>query len=63
MTTGLVTRIARSFQAQVVENLLVGFKYIAEVLWQLEQNGCYEDVAGHAARISSSAARRATASW
>lgn len=46
VTTSLVTRIARSFQAQVVENLLVGFKYVAEVLWQLEQNGAYEDVQG-----------------
>jgi phosphoglucomutase len=46
VTTGLVTRIARSFQAQVVENLLVGFKYVAEVLWQLEQHGGYEDVQG-----------------
>lgn len=46
VTTGLVTRIARHFKAQVVENLLVGFKYIAEVLWQLEQNGTYEDVRG-----------------
>jgi phosphoglucomutase/phosphomannomutase len=46
VTTGLVTRIARSFRAQVVENLLVGFKYVAEVLWQLEQNGAYEDVRG-----------------
>ena len=35
-----------AFQAQVVDNLLVGFKYIAEVLWQLEQHGGYEDVRG-----------------
>ncbi len=46
VTTGMVTRIARHFKAQVVENLLVGFKYIAEVLWQLEQHGAYEDVRG-----------------
>jgi phosphoglucomutase/phosphomannomutase len=46
VTTGLVTRIARHFGVQIVENLLVGFKYIAEVLWQLEQNGSYEDVQG-----------------
>jgi phosphoglucomutase/phosphomannomutase len=46
VTTSLITRIARHFKAQVVENLLVGFKYIAEVLWQLEQNGAYEDVRG-----------------
>src|SRR5207302_141233 len=46
VTTGLITRIARHFQAQIVENLLVGFKYIAEVLWQLEQNGNYEEARG-----------------
>ena len=46
VTTGLVARIARHFQAQLVENLLVGFKYIAEVLYQLDQYGRYEDVRG-----------------
>src|SRR5205085_3642684 len=46
VTTRLVTRIARQFGAQVVNNLLVGFKYIAEVLWQLEMTGGYEDVRG-----------------
>jgi phosphoglucomutase/phosphomannomutase len=46
VTTGLVTRIAHYFGAQVVEDLLVGFKYIADVLWQLEQSGAYEDVQG-----------------
>src|SRR5262249_41272633 len=43
VTTRLITRIARHFGAQVVNNLLVGFKHIAEVIWQLEQNGAYED--------------------
>jgi phosphoglucomutase/phosphomannomutase len=46
VTSSLVTRIARHFKAQVVDNLLVGFKYIADVLWQLEQHGAYEDVRG-----------------
>jgi phosphoglucomutase/phosphomannomutase len=46
VTTGQVTRIARHFRCQVVENLLVGFKYVADVLWQLEQTGAYEDVRG-----------------
>jgi phosphoglucomutase/phosphomannomutase len=46
VTTSMVGRIARHFNAQVVENLLVGFKYIAEVLWQLESTGTYEDVSG-----------------
>jgi phosphoglucomutase/phosphomannomutase len=46
MTTSQVTLIARSFGAQVVEDLLVGFKYIADVLWNLEQHGRYEDVTG-----------------
>jgi phosphoglucomutase/phosphomannomutase len=44
VTTSQVTRIARHFRAQVIDNLLVGFKYVADVLWQLEQNGAYEDV-------------------
>jgi phosphoglucomutase/phosphomannomutase len=46
VSTSMVGRIARSFGVQVVENLLVGFKYIAEVLRQLETNGVYEDVSG-----------------
>jgi len=46
VTTSLVTRIARHFKAQIVDNLLVGFKYIADVLWHLEQHGSYEDVRG-----------------
>jgi len=46
VTTRMITRIARRFNAQVIDNLLVGFKYVADVLWQLEQNGRYEDVEG-----------------
>src|SRR5262249_24262248 len=46
VTTSQVTRIARHFKAQVIDDLLVGFKYIADVLWQLEQNGTYGDVMG-----------------
>lgn len=46
VTTSMVSRIARYFNAQVVENLLVGFKYIAEVIWQLENQGRYEEVTG-----------------
>jgi phosphoglucomutase/phosphomannomutase len=44
VTTSLVTRIARHFGAQVVNNLLVGFKHMAEVLRQLEETGAYDDV-------------------
>jgi phosphoglucomutase len=44
VTTSLVTRIARHFRAQVVNNLLVGFKHMAEVLRQLEETGTFEDV-------------------
>jgi phosphoglucomutase/phosphomannomutase len=46
VTTSQVTRIARSFGAQVVDDLLVGFKYIADVLWQLERDGAFGDVRG-----------------
>lgn len=51
VTTNLVTRIARHFGAQVVDNLLVGCKYIADVMWQLEQHGHYEDVEGTPADV------------
>jgi phosphoglucomutase/phosphomannomutase len=46
VTTRLITRIARHFKTQVVNDLLVGFKYMADVLWHLEQEGRYEDVHG-----------------
>jgi phosphoglucomutase/phosphomannomutase len=44
VTTSLVTRIARHYGAQIVNNLLVGFKNMAEVLRQLDETGTYEDV-------------------
>src|SRR5262249_50162396 len=46
VTTGLVSRIARKFGCQVVEDLLVGFKYIGDVIHHLEKEGRYGDVAG-----------------
>jgi phosphoglucomutase/phosphomannomutase len=46
VTTNLITRIARHFGVQIVDDLLVGFKYMADVLWQLEQQGRYEEVEG-----------------
>jgi phosphoglucomutase/phosphomannomutase len=46
VTTSLITRIGRHFKVQIVDNLLVGFKYIADVLWHLERDGHYEDVRG-----------------
>jgi phosphoglucomutase len=46
VTTGMITRIARHFGVQVVNNLLVGFKYHADVLKQLEETGRYEDITG-----------------
>lgn len=46
VTTGQITRISRHFGAQVVNDLLVGFKYHADVLLQLEQTGRYNDVTG-----------------
>jgi phosphoglucomutase/phosphomannomutase len=44
VTTRLVTRIAQHFGVQIVNNLPVGLKYVAEVLRQLETEGRYEDV-------------------
>lgn len=46
VTTGQITRIGRHFGAQVVNDLLVGFKYHADVLWQLESTGQFGDVKG-----------------
>jgi phosphoglucomutase len=46
VTTNLITRIARSFGCAVVDDLLVGFKFIADVLWQLESTGRYRDYHG-----------------
>jgi phosphoglucomutase/phosphomannomutase len=46
VTTGQITRIGRQFGAQVINDLLVGFKYHADALWQLESTGQYGDVRG-----------------
>ncbi|MFO0878506.1 MAG: phospho-sugar mutase [Gemmataceae bacterium] len=46
VTTSLITRIARHFRAQIIDDLLVGFKYVADVLWKLERDGSYGDVQG-----------------
>jgi phosphoglucomutase/phosphomannomutase len=46
VTTGRITRISRHFNAQIVNDLLVGFKYHAEVLRQLESQGHYGEVQG-----------------
>lgn len=44
VTTGQITRIARSFGVQVVNDLLVGFKYHADVIAQLEATGQYGEI-------------------
>jgi phosphoglucomutase/phosphomannomutase len=44
VTIGQITRIARHFNAQIVDNLLVGFKYVADVLRHIEDSGSFEDV-------------------
>jgi phosphoglucomutase/phosphomannomutase len=46
VTTSLVTRIARHFGTQIIDDLLVGFKYVAKVLGKLEQSGSYGDIRG-----------------
>ncbi|MCE9564812.1 MAG: phospho-sugar mutase [Planctomycetes bacterium] len=44
VTTGQITRIGRSFGVQVIADLLVGFKYHADVVAQLEATGQYGDI-------------------
>ncbi|HQR41220.1 MAG TPA: phospho-sugar mutase [Gemmatales bacterium] len=46
VTTGQIGRIARKFGVQLVDDLLVGFKYHADVLNQLELHGRYADITG-----------------
>lgn len=46
VTTTQIARIGRKFGAQVVNDLLVGFKYVADVLYHLERDGRYRDVVG-----------------
>ena len=46
VTTSQITRIGRQFGAQVVNDLLVGFKYHADVIAQLEATGQYGDIRG-----------------
>ncbi len=46
VSTGQQTRIARHFGAQIINDLLVGFKYHADVLYQLETHGQFGDVKG-----------------
>ena len=43
VTTGQITRIGRAFGAQVIDDLLVGFKYHADALWQIETTGQFGD--------------------
>lgn len=44
VTSTLVTTIARSYGCQVVGRLLVGFKYMADVLAHLETDGSWEEL-------------------
>jgi|694.fasta_scaffold11146_7 phosphoglucomutase/phosphomannomutase len=46
VTTGMISRIAKHFKVQVLDDLLVGFKYVSDVLWQLESTGKYAHVTG-----------------
>ena len=44
VTSSLVTTIARSYGCAVVSRLLVGFKYMADVLAHLERSGAWEEL-------------------
>lgn len=49
VTTGQIGRIARKFGVQLVDDLLVGFKYHADVLNQLEVHGKFGEITGRPA--------------
>ena len=44
VTTELLTRIARAHNLQIVGDLLVGFKYVGQVLDAIEHDGRFDDV-------------------
>ncbi|MAE63273.1 MAG: phosphomannomutase [Phycisphaeraceae bacterium] len=46
VTTNLVTRIAERHGAAVIGDLLVGFKYIGDILFRLDTDGRFRDVEG-----------------
>jgi len=51
VTTGQISKIAHKFGVQLVDDLLVGFKYHADVLNQLEVHGKYADITGRPADL------------
>jgi phosphoglucomutase len=52
VTTQLVTRIAESHGAEIVDDLLVGFKHIGDALFMLERKGRFQDVDGDVERFA-----------
>ncbi len=46
VTSSMISRLAHHYQVQIVENLLVGFKYIADVVYHLEKTGSFQEVSG-----------------
>ena len=44
VTTELMARIASAFGAQVIGDLLVGFKYVGDILHHLERNGRFRGI-------------------
>ena len=44
VTTGFVARMARARGATVIDHLLVGFKYIGDVIRKIDEDGCFGGV-------------------
>lgn len=42
VTTGIMTRLAAAYEARIIGDLLVGFKYIGDILRQIEETGGYQ---------------------
>ena len=52
VTTRLVTRIAAAHGAEIVDDLLVGFKHIGDALYCLERKGRFQDIDGDVERFA-----------
>jgi phosphoglucomutase len=46
VSTTLMSRIARRYGCQVIGDLMVGFKYMGDVLMHLEESGCFPPAGG-----------------
>ena len=63
VTTELMARIAKTFGASVIGDLLVGFKYVGDVIDHLEREGSFGNVEARPSDFIIAAEKKAMACW